>query len=144
MFPCPHPPHPPDMINPDPSGGSPRGTPGGMPQGDPLHAEYINWGTTGTEPSQITHQLLPHITLDSTIRAGTVDVSFEAYLGTPPRSNRNPTRKRWSTRPRHIGVSLAHKLCDKQYWAQHFRCFGKCQQGLGVHEHNVPIDKLMG
>ena len=46
-------------------------------------SDAINWGTTGTEPSQITHQLLPHITPNSSVRPGTIYVSLETYLAAP-------------------------------------------------------------
>ena len=41
----------------------------------------FNWGSTGAEPSQIVHELLPHI--NPTARNGAIDPSIEGYLAAP-------------------------------------------------------------
>ena len=46
-------------------------------------AGMLNWGTTGTEPSAIVHDLLPHINPDSTSRQGTLDESLATYAASP-------------------------------------------------------------
>ena len=46
-------------------------------------SSQINWGQTGTEPDQITHDLLPHVAPNAATRPGTLDESFAAYVATP-------------------------------------------------------------
>ena len=43
-------------------------------------AGEINWGTTGTEPNQLVHDLLQHVKPDSTSRPGTLDESMASFL----------------------------------------------------------------
>jgi 3-methyladenine DNA glycosylase AlkC len=43
----------------------------------------INWGSTGTEPSQLTHDLLPHIAPNSTTTPGLWEEGMAAFLAAP-------------------------------------------------------------
>ena len=65
----------------------------------------IKWGNSGAEPSQITHQLLPHITPNSGVRPGTVDVSLESYLAAPQDQAE-------VTRTRGVVNNVGHSIAD--------------------------------
>ena len=43
----------------------------------------INWGISGTEPDQLTHDLLPHVTPNSTTTQGLWDEGMAAFLAAP-------------------------------------------------------------
>ena len=53
-------------------------------------AAEINWGTEGTEPSIIVHELLPHVKPDSTVRPGTLDESVATFLANPDKPESIP------------------------------------------------------
>ncbi len=43
----------------------------------------INWGSTGEEPQQLTHELLPHVTPNSTTSPGIWNESMATFLASP-------------------------------------------------------------
>ena len=53
-------------------------------------AGEINWGTTGTEPNQLVHELLPHVKPDSTSRPGTIDESMATFLASATKPEEIP------------------------------------------------------
>ena len=52
---------------------------------EPSSSTAFNWGTSGTEPTALSHDLLPHIAPSSTARPGTMDESMATYIATPVR-----------------------------------------------------------
>ena len=46
-------------------------------------AGEINWGSTGTEPNQLVHELLPHVKPDPTVRPGVINESMATFLAAP-------------------------------------------------------------
>ena len=52
---------------------------------EPSSFTTFNWGTSGSEPQAISHDLLPHIAPSSTARPGTLDESMATYVASPVR-----------------------------------------------------------
>ena len=52
---------------------------------EPSSSTAFNWGTSGTEPKALSHDLLPHIAPSSTARPGTMDESMATYVASPVR-----------------------------------------------------------
>ena len=51
----------------------------------------INWGRTGTEPDQLTHDLLPHVAPNSTTTPGLWDESMATFLASPTQAEGTAT-----------------------------------------------------
>ena len=81
-------------------------------------AGKLNWGTQGTEPKAISHDLLPHIAPSSTTRPGTIDESLATFLASLTRPEDVPedaaladdgvTKMVWRSRAviNNIGITL--------------------------------------
>ena len=57
---------------------------------EPSRSAGINWGTQGTEPNVIVHDLFPHMKLDSSSRLCTLDESLATFLATPDKADDMP------------------------------------------------------